>query len=69
MFIKLKDQVINADSIIEIEKPKMNGIDWWIRTSLDLSKTKKETINMSFSSEQEAKAEYDRIVAQLCSDK
>ena len=69
MFIKLKDQIVNANTIVEVEKPKLNGIDWWIKASLDLSKTKKESINMSFSDEVDAKNEYDRIVKQLCSDK
>lgn len=69
MFIKLKNQVVNTDSVVEVEKPTQCGIEWWIKVALDLSKTSKGSINTYFNTEQEANAEYDRIVAQLCADK
>ena len=70
MFIKLKEQLVSVDSIIRIDEPKKSGdIDWVIKTILDSTKTQSSVINSMYSSETEARQDYNRIVAQLCADK
>lgn len=69
MFIKLKDQIVKKDSILKVDAPRKYGvgIEWTIRT---LMESKDEpVINSVYSSEEEAKSDYDRIVKQLCADK
>jgi len=68
MFLKLKEQVVSVDSIIKVDAPRKSaGIEWTIRTLLN---SKDEPIiNSSYTTEEEAKSEYDRIVKQLCANK
>ena len=70
-FIKLKEQIVNADSIIKVDYPKKvsAGIEWSIRTLLDTTKTQESLIYSTYTSEATAVSEYERIVNQLCSDK
>lgn len=71
MFIKLKEQVVSIDSIVKVDAPRKygTGIEWTIRTLLDSKKAAEPVINSTFTSETEAKSEYERIVKQLCADK
>lgn len=69
MFIKLKDRVINADIIAEVSKPTQVGVEWWVKTTLDISKSRKDMINTSYPSENAAMEAYNRLVEQLCSNK
>lgn len=69
-FIKLKDQIVNADTIVKVDCPrKTAGLEWYIRTLFDTTKTEEVAIKSLYSNEQEARSDYNRIVEQLCSDK
>lgn len=70
-FIQLKDQVVNADTIVKVDKPRQagSGLDWYIRTLFDSTKTEEFFVSSTYHSKEEAEQEYNRIVAQLCSDK
>lgn len=69
-FIKLKDQIVNADTIVKVDCPrKTAGLEWYIRTLFDTTKTEEVFVNSLYNTEEEAKSEYNRIVEQLCSDK
>ena len=65
-FIKLEDRVINVDSIVRVEQPKQTqGIEWYIKTIMDMSKTSEANFNSYYNSEQEARSAYDKIIEQL----
>lgn len=65
-FIKLEDRVINTDSIVKIEQPKQTqGIEWYIKTVMDMSKTAESNFNSYYNSEQEARQAYDKVIEQL----
>ena len=65
-FIKLEDRVINTDSIVKIEQPKQTqGIEWYIKTVMDMSKTAESNFNAYYNSEQEARQAYDKVIEQL----
>lgn len=69
-FIQLKDQVVSTASIVKVDQPrKSQGIEWYIRTVLDNTRTPENFIQSFYSTEAEARSEYTRIVSQLCSDK
>ena len=68
-FIEMQEKLINAASIISVEKPKLSGIDWIVEMILDSSKSSKTNVTNYYETENEAKKDYSRIVAQLCSDK
>ena len=67
-FIKLKEQIVSVDSIQKVESPRKfgTGIEWSIRTLLNSAEP---VINSVYSSELEARSEYERIAKQLCADK
>lgn len=70
MFIQLKDQVVNKDTIVKVDKPRKSaGVEWYIRTILDSTKTPENFISTFYNSEEEAKSEYERIAKQLCENK
>ena len=65
-FIKLEDRVINTDSIVKIEQPKQTqGIEWYIKTVMDMSKTAESNFNSYYNSEQEARQAYGKVIEQL----
>ena len=65
-FIKLEDRVINTDSIVKIEQPKQTqGIEWYIKTVMDMSKTAESNFNSYYNSEQEARQAYNKVIEQL----
>lgn len=68
-FIELQEKLVNASSIISVSKPKLSGIDWIIETLIDSSKSNKTNVTNYYKTEDEAKQDYSRIVAQLCSDR
>ena len=69
-FIKLRDQIINAETIVKVDQPRATqGIEWYIRTLLDTTKTEESFIKTMYTSETEARDAYERIVSQLCEDK
>lgn len=69
-FIKLKEKIVSVDSIVTVDTPRKYGaIEWGIRTVLDSTKSSEGVINSVYTTEEEAKQEYSRIVEQLCSDK
>lgn len=69
-FIKLKEQLVSIDSIVKVDKPRpTSGIEWYIRTLLDNTKTQECFITSQYNSKEEADNAYNRIVEQLCADK
>ena len=65
-FIKLEDRVINTDSIVKIEQPKQTqGIEWYIKTVMDISKTTESNFNSFYNSKEEAQNAYDKLIEQL----
>ena len=69
MFLKLKDQVVNTKNVVRIDQPKKSaGIEWFITTIMEMG-GQESVVNSMYGTEQEAKSDYDRIVAQLCSEK
>ena len=68
-FIKLKDQIVNVNTIIKVDQPRAtaSGVDWYIRTLIDATVSPENYIQSFYSSEQEAKEAYNKIIEQLCS--
>lgn len=65
-FIKLKDQIINAETIVKVDQPRSTaGVEWYIRTLLDITKTEEAYIKTMYSNKDEACSAYERIVQQL----
>ena len=70
-FIQLKEQTVSVDSIVKVDAPRKvgTGIEWYIRTMLDSTKSPETFLNSYYSTEEEASKDYERIVKQLCNDK
>lgn len=68
-FIKLKNQIVNVNTIIKVEEPRStaSGIDWYIRTLIDTTVCPENYIQSFYGSEQEAKEAYSKITEELCS--
>lgn len=66
-FIQLKDQIVNINSIVKVDQPRSaSGVDWYIRTVLDTATTQEPYIQSFYTSEQEARTAYTKIMEQLC---
>lgn len=68
-FIRLKEQIVNVNTIIKVDQPRStgSGVDWYIRTLIDSTVSPENYIQSFYSSEQEAKEAYNKIIEQLCS--
>lgn len=67
-FLKLKEQIVAVDNIVKVDSPRKVGpVSWQIRTLLN--NVSEPIVTSIYSSEDEAKREYERIVLQLCADK
>ena len=68
-FIRLKEQIVNVNTIIKVDQPRptASGVDWYIRTLIDATVSPENSIQSFYTSEQEAKDAYSKILEQLCS--
>lgn len=65
-FIKFEGRVLNTDSIVKVEQPRQTqGIEWYINTVLDMSKTAESNFKSFYNTEEEAKSAYDKVIEQL----
>ena len=65
-FIQKKDTIVNTNSIVRVDQPRTaSGIDWYIRTVLDTATTQEPYIQSFYSTEEEAKNAYSKIIEQL----
>lgn len=66
-FIKLKEQVLNVDTIVKVDQPRATqGVEWYVRLLLNPTTTQETFVNNFYSSQEEAVQAYDKIVKQLC---
>ena len=66
-FIKLKEQVLNVDTIVKVDQPRATqGVEWYVRLLLNPTTTQETFVNNFYGSQEEAVQAYDKIVKQLC---
>lgn len=66
-FIKVKNQIINANNLVKIQEPSsISGMDWFIKAELDPKCCEVPVLSVYYDNKEEALKEYNKILEQLC---